>query len=379
MKKLVLIGIMQHFKLIEPLFNPMKTEIIAYYIWNPEDVVVFNGTRVYSYEDIAALSFDYAVLVSESVDHTHNQLLASGVPAEKILIGLNYYKSFYFINRILSDESYELFITGMSYAYGLLESELKKNALNLAFPGQDLLMDYWIARFMLESRMERKPKFALIGLAYNSFDYEFMQTRPVEDPRTTKRRVLNWPGLVARYLFASRRFAPALEKSLADHRVQQIASFTQECAFLVSPFERLLWGHDRNMDLLKNPPVGTRSIPSPKIIETSLKVSNKHYPDSVEANTSVLRSYLELLTKHGVKPVIVVHPQHPDYVEHFSENMIARFQEKVLLLREDFHFQFIDCFDSGFAQADDFKDVDHLTREASARFTRYLNDVVEWN
>ena len=103
---------------------------------------------------------------------------------------------------------------------------------------------------------------------------------------------------------------------------------------------------------------------------------NKNYPKTVEENIKIFDEYLNLLEKHNIKPIVMVAPVSKYYSKYFSKRIKDEFME-IIDERRD-RFQFIDCFDSKLFDDSDFFDVSHLNPRGASKFTKILNDLIEW-
>ncbi|SFB47824.1 hypothetical protein SAMN05216312_109202 [Cohnella sp. OV330] len=377
MKKIILVGIVQYFERYIKMLDPAKTEVVGAMIWNIESSNLFQGSRIHSYEELLSWEFDYIIVTNESASQAFDQMVSLGISQERIINGVSYYKSFYFLNQILSDRPIGLFITGLSYAFGLREHLIQANALNLAFAGQDLQLDYLLARALIEKRQGKLPKYAIVGLSYNSFDYDFWMTGEVDDQNIVKRRLLSWPGLVGRFYY-SNKHTNTIDERFIRHPVKLVSQLLKQSDLFISPLLNPIWGFDANMELYRATD-SKKKIQSDQVTKMAIKVSNKHYPNSVQHNVEVLKAYLTLLADNGIKPILVVHPQRPVFVDHYSLDAINRFRNIVSKMQTEFKFQIIDCFASNMMNEEDFHDIDHLNKDAEERFSNYILSAIEWD
>ncbi|SEN65382.1 hypothetical protein [Paenibacillus sp. OV219] len=321
---------------------------------------------------------DYIVISQRPLGTIFEQLVAFGVDRMKIVSAWNIYKSFSAISQIRTSGCIDTIITGLSYAVGIREQLLPNAALNLAFSSQDLLLDYCIARYVIHQRADKLPKFAIIGIASYSFNYEFMMTRASQDSSAIKSRMINWPGLVGRFSQLLGYNDTVAQADLNEHALEEVGHYIKQTELFQSPLGPANYEQMVNLSAAQRGGIVKRVIPAEGPKRVAEKVSMKYYAGSTDRNSKILHSYLELLTTHKIKPILVVHPQHPEYVRHFSPSLRAQFHEIIGELREQFEFQLIDCFDSELVGIHDFRDQDHLDTDAEDRFVEYLNQTIDW-
>ena len=105
---------------------------------------------------------------------------------------------------------------------------------------------------------------------------------------------------------------------------------------------------------------------------------NKNYPKTVEENKIIFEKYIKLLQKYNVKPIVVVCPTSKYYNINFSKRLKDQFFEIIYQMKIKYDFQYIDYFESKLFDDSMFYDVSHLTYEGGEKFTKILNETINW-
>ncbi|WP_372629533.1 hypothetical protein [Cohnella sp.] len=375
MKKVIIFGLGSGYNKIIQILDYTKVEVIGHTDNDLKKIEESKLCNVIKPEEICRHSFDYIVVASLFFSEIFTKLVGEGISSDKIVNGVSIYDSYLPVQRLLSREKIDLFVTGMSYAAGIEEELLRVNAVNLAFAGQDLLLDYCLAKQVIHSRIDRLPKFSIIGLAYYQLNYEFIKTRKTNDANVRETRLKAFPGLVSRYYHLSSNYDPQYFNAFYQHQAEEARFCVYHSEIFVSIKDK--YTAAKTTIQVKNE--------KPKMVvnadqrkDLAKKLSSKYYHESVLRNQNILAQYLELLVINDIKPIIVIHPQHPDFVRNFSPLMVNRFINLLDTLRQSYNFQLIDCFESNIVGDDDFKDLHHLSLEGNRKFTQYLNNNINW-
>jgi hypothetical protein len=108
------------------------------------------------------------------------------------------------------------------------------------------------------------------------------------------------------------------------------------------------------------------------------KDCDKDYPNTVLENQAIFREYITFLKDHNIKPIVVVFPASKYYTKYFSDRIENEFHTIINKFKAEFKFQYIDYFRSDLFNDDDFEDVSHLNSKGAEKFTKILNEVIEW-
>jgi hypothetical protein len=379
LKRAIIFGIRRYSNVIEKMIETQDTTIIGYSDFDTR-LFLDNEKSYYKVEELNSLQFDYLFIGCYPFISVYKRLIDLGIETNKIINAVSYYNSYIHFNALHLKSPVDLFVTGLSYAYGIPVQLLNDNAVNLAYPGQDLLLDYSIAQYLIHNHRGQIPRYAVIGLAYYSFNYEFIQTQPRDDEYIRLSRMSLWPGLVGRYYHMAQYANSNYLEHLHAHKVSEIGKYLEHTKLFISPLDKPF--HDVNMVVFNKDQISRvqkKELDLESRWRVAEKISNKDYPQSIENNIAILRSYLQLLTDHNIKPILVVHPQHPEFVSKFSSRMKEQFRSIMDSLRKQYNFQLIDSFESNLMGDMDFKDPDHLDAEAQVRFTQYLRSTINWN
>jgi len=377
MKQVIIYGIRFYTHVIDRMLDPKQFKVMGYSDSNTQFFLGDDRTY-FTIDQLSSLEYDYVLIGRYPFTDAYKCLVANGVAPEKIINAISFYNSYMPFNTLNLKKSVDIFATGLSYMYDLPIQLLSDNAVNLAYPGQDLLLDYSIAQYMIQAHSGHLPRYAIIGLAYYSFNYEFLHTEPRDEVHVKLARMSLWPGLVGRYVLLSRYAQEIQVNTLKQHKVPDIGEYIEHSEMFISPLEKPI--HDEDMLKYKKiQPVQKKKLEAEQFHRVAEKVSNKSYPQSVKYNHIILKKYLQLLTDNQIKPIIVIQPQHPEYAHRFLTRMKDQFHSIIDDLSQSYTFQLIDCFESEIANDMDFKDPDHLDEESQNKFALYLRSAINWD
>lgn len=339
--------------------------IIAFLDNNPRALGTKNAVPVLCPDKINNIKYDFIVIGSQYNQEIYKQLISLNVEKTKIL---QFYKvldsEFDYIENAInmfrsSKIQYEMLATGISYCYVGLRAELmKKRCFTFAFGSQDIYYDYNIIKYILKNYPNKTNslRYCLIGLNYYTFQYDMSLS-------SMKNKVMLYYkniGLLHNNFEISNHYEEYLiSKNIADKifRIGKDGKYDYDWVVEKLPIEK-------SMEELGK--------------EQAERDCDKNYPRTVEENRRILREYIELLKNNGIKPIIVIFPASKYYTKYFSKRIENEFKSIISELMKEHRLQYIDYFRSELFVDDDFADVSHLSFSGAEKFTRILNDIIEW-
>ena len=106
--------------------------------------------------------------------------------------------------------------------------------------------------------------------------------------------------------------------------------------------------------------------------------SSMDYKDTRYENEKILDNYIHFLKENNIKPIIVICPTSSYYRKYFNNNKKTTFYNILNRINEKYNVQVIDYFQSCLFQDDDFWDYSHLNGKGAEKFTKILNEEIEW-
>lgn len=322
----------------------------------------FEGIKIIKPSEIYNYCYDCIVIASQYNKKIFAQLIGMGIDRSKIFqffkfLDLNYNYLNYKFKLYKDNPDYKTIITGISYTeFGLIPNLLNNKAFSFANGSQDLYYDYKIIEHIIKFTSSTNIKYVIIGLCYYSFQYDLSLS------------------------------------SLSD-KVSIYFSVLGDCHNLYSSedlFNEVDINNDLAIKLLKKNDNnsfeiawGKRFLVKNKNLDDMGKKQafidcNKNYPKTVIENIVILKNYLKLLKDNNIKPIVVVFPASKYYTKFFSKNIEEEFFSILKKVRENFSFQYIDYFRSELFNDCDFADVSHLNSAGADKFTKILNQKIEW-
>lgn len=106
--------------------------------------------------------------------------------------------------------------------------------------------------------------------------------------------------------------------------------------------------------------------------------ADKNYPDTRDENIKILDDYLTLCGRNRIRPIMFLPPMTEGYIKHFSKQKLDEFHYLVgQACKKHPYAVFIDGWKlQGFTDAD-FRDIDHMNVYGAAKFSTFLNSVIE--
>jgi hypothetical protein len=343
-----------------------KCKIIAFLDNNSEMWGTKDGICVESPENVMKLEYDFIVIASQYNDSIYNQLVELNINKEKIL---QFYRIMdsennYVRNQIQifeeSNKNYEMLATGISYCnLGLREDIIEKRCIKFAFGSQDLYYDYNVINYLFDKFNDKckKIKYCLIGLSYYSFQYD-MSLSSMKDKVILYYETI---GLVHNNPAVLKSYEGYLNsKKIAD----KIFEIREDGKYLIKYKTTVFPKYEEREEIGR--------------IQAQ-RDCNKNYPQTVEENIEIFKSYLELLKNNNIKPIVVVFPVTKYYRNYFSNIITEEFVNIINEFKNYYKFQYIDYFNCSELLDDcDFIDVSHLNYIGAEKFSKILNKTIKW-
>lgn len=325
-----------------------------------------NNIDIIEPNNIGNYCYDYIIIASQFNDEIYNQLIQLGIKHEQIFQyykfldnNRNYYKDS--INRFINNlnDDIEIINTGISYSWtGFDTGVCKKKAYNFAYASQDLFFDYYTLKYLIENYKEKlsKLKYVIVGMCYYSFQYD-MSLSAMRGKTILYYEILNIAhhfkdieGVYKEY---------ELNKQIADKLFRKRADGNYDFNWEVNDF------------IICN----AKEEIGKKQAEIDC---NKNYPRTVKEYTEIFKDYLKLLKKNNIKPIVVVFPATKYYTKYFSKRIEDEFKYIITETQKEYDFQYVDYFRSELFYDEDFKDVSHLNIKGAEKFTKILNELINW-
>lgn len=320
--------------------------------------------------EINTYNFTFIIIASMYEDEIVMQLQSIGVSKQKIIsISKHDYINEYMgriecLEKIIGDlnkyNSYEMIITGLSYAQGIQTENLKLKTMNFALPSQDLFFDYCIAKYFLNVKKDKfqNVRKVIIGLSYYSFEYDLLKS--------------SQHILVLRY----NKYMPEIKNIVASISKEKLIQY-QNIILKYENFDKKYKTLNKIIAKTQINEYVTREL---QITKTDRKRiaelhSNKNYPKTVHENRLILEEYLQLLQQNNISAIVVVHPQHKDYRKYFSNRISLQFHNIIMEMQEKYDFELIDYYSSNLFDDDDYFDTHHLGR-GREKFSKILNEII---
>lgn len=326
----------------------------------------YNNKEIVNPSTINKKKFDYILIASQFNESIYKQLLEIKIREDRIFEFFRYIECCYnYIKLDLENiekniQEIETIMTGISYAEKAIKSELLiKKTNKLARPSQDLYFDYNLVKYIVKNNKNYiiNLKYVLICLSYYSFEYDMSNSA--------------MKGKVQLYYEAiGEKHHLEFENNLLKR--MEINKIIAEKILARHPngVPKINWINNENNKL--------NTVDEENCKKQALLDGNKNYPETVKENTQIFKDYLELLKDNNIKPIVIVCPVSKYYAKYFPQRLKDEFHTIINETRKEYDFQFIDYFNSDLFNDEDFYDVSHLNNEGAEKFTKILNEIVEW-
>lgn len=253
------------------------------------------------------------------------------------------------------EEKLDFFSTGISYIQDGLDMEAFSNlkGVNLAQSGQDIFYSYKMAEGML-SQNRGTYKFALIGLAPYSFDYDsslafsssfyplyyYPIFRDFKDSYMGKDLMKN-----------------LLNDQMYDHLMQNSDAMKADLNRMFIKNSYMNASFSRDMAL--------------SVENEAESLNNKNYPETVSENINLLHRYVRLLKEYNITPVFCILPFSKLLRKFYEKEKISCFRNIIKKFKEQYAIEVIDFWDADIENKY-FYNLSHLNKDGSTLISKMI-------
>lgn len=347
--------------------NALKNNIeIVAFIDNQNTVKYIENILVISPDEIYKFEFDYIIIASMYSNEMHQQLLRLNIERKKIIDIFDFINntiSPYLIFKCRLDKFLNLnqadgIITGMSYfKYGINTEHLKNKMYNFSWDAQDLFYDYMIAKYIINN-FRKKIKYAFVGLSIYSFEHDFSKTEYAS--------FLTFHLMYSYYKIFNEFHNMKLNKLLNDqiYKYDFIFSLFDENKLSIFVDQDDIWNYSKNKDIL---------IENNLVLNDYVKKMNKkNYIQTRKENKKIFETYIKMLIKNEVKPVVILLPLSIELNNQTSRILKNDFYNIISELKENLNFNFLDYSEIGLDNSY-FYDYHHLNSNGALYITDLIN------
>ena len=314
--------------------------------------------------------YDFVLCVSNSgtVWNIHERFRDYGLPQNKFLhfcLALNSANNDFLVKRSLKYyqehfEEFDMFATGISYTAVALDATKfeGRKLFNFGRSSQDLYYDYKIAKFVLsETEGKEKIKYALIGLAPESFHYDLSKSYATA-------------GRLLQYFIA---FDDLHNFWLPKEEYRKI--FREH--FLSFEITHEFELDENNPGLERGVAVGINLYDKVNAKKSIYSGRAKNYPETREENIKILDDYLTLCEKSNVRPIMFLPPMHKIAIECTDKKRLNEFYYLVNeAVKKHSGAKFLDGWKMPGFTDDDFYNPPHLNLQGSAKFSEIFDKAI---
>lgn len=257
---------------------------------------------------------------------------------------------------------FEIFATGISHVEKALDVTcFKYKTFNFGRGSQDLYYNFQVAKFAISCGGGHNTtiRYALIGLAPYSFHYDLSKSA-------------NNQFLMLQYFIAFKdlhnfHLPNEIYKKLL-HKDYLAQKFSSDSFDVNNPYFAK-FGEARHIS-------PQARLEARDIIDTW---SEKVFPETREENIGILDEYLTLCEENNIRPIVFLSPMTKAYIKYYNSQRLEEFYSLVEQIIKRHHLAiFIDGWRLKFLSDADFYDVEHMNIEGAAKFSSFLNGIVEY-
>jgi len=319
------------------------------------------------------VKFTNNTLVWESVlEYFYNYVI--------ILYNSNY--DYYYLKNALKSTvklNIDTLILGSSYAcFGIEETLMDINAINLSLPSQDLYYANIIARYVCDKN--KNIKRILIGTGYYSFYTDLSKTKN----ETEIRRVSD----VYYPLFQDLHNCLILPNSHCQpdisnvYHITKIIDIISEDIFEINNREYFCKGREREKLKLctwNNAKIEWKDVDVLQKIESGEKRANNHNrnknnEESYLENINHLNSFVKYCNQRNIVVYMIAFPSTSYYKNYLNPDYNKKYKDALNEIKGEIHL--LDFNDLDIFCDDDFNDMDHLNKQGAEKLTLVLNEII---
>ena len=107
--------------------------------------------------------------------------------------------------------------------------------------------------------------------------------------------------------------------------------------------------------------------------------AEKNYPETCSENVKILDNYLTLCEENEIRPVVFMSPMTQAYIKLYNRQRLEEFYSLTAqIIERHSSALFIDGWRLNFLTNADFYDVEHLNIAGAAKFSAFLNEIIEY-
>ena len=256
---------------------------------------------------------------------------------------------------------FEIFATGISHVEKALDVTcFKHKTFNFGRGSQDLYYNLQVAKFAIScgGGHNKTIRYALIGLAPYSFHYDLS--------KSANNQFLMLQHFIAFKDLHNFHLPTEVYKNFF-HKGYLAQKFSLDSMDVNNPYFAK-FGEARHIS-------PQARLEARDIIDTW---SEKVFPETCEENIGILDEYLTLCEANNIRPLVFLAPMTEAYIKYYNRQRLEEFYSLVEQIINRHHLAiFIDGWRVKFLSDADFYDVEHLNIEGAAKFSFFLNGIVE--
>lgn len=376
--KIVVYGLNKNTIIVNQVIDKSKVDIINYVDTTGLNIgKCIDGKIIIAKEEMQNIYFDYIILC-EDLTSDNNLNLNSTInfgAYMRLNFDYNFYKKY--CDLVRNNKVFDGIITGLSYAeVGINTKYFNKNFFNFAVSSQDIFYDYEMAKYILNVYgMKNSLKYAIISLAYYSFDYDMSKSS--KGIRTN----IYYPFVKNMHNYTRQAIAIKQNEMFFNNTKNILQK-----DFYLKIYDLLKEETEKYLYEICDNKFNHKICNSKEIEDTIIEIKqtfNKNYPGTQKENINILEDYLNLLIQNNIKPIIVICPESEFSRKYIDNKMEVKFLNIIKFLKQKYNFLLLNYFnDNGFNE-EDFYDGVHLNHCGARKFTKILNNdinsyIKEW-
>lgn len=365
------------YRLFDSIINPnikiidtLKKISYSEYIFNilvidkencAEELDMYHFDKVIYYNKFIDDSFNLAMKIYNS-QYDYNYLRYSLEKAKKANI-----------NGIVVGTSYSM--------YGIDESMLEGDVVNLSLASQDLYYSYKIAKNIISHNNNIKKCF--IGTGFWSF---YMDVSKSLDDGVPRIQNVYYPILLDSHNY---EYEGNIKNQTLANYIDDEIKYIFNISKLDDRFNEFIFqGYETYFNTSRtknnNNMLGMNKLVSMSL-EDKLKVAKiragSHnelikYKETKNENIFILTEFLEYLCNKNIKPIIINFATTRYYFKFISLEHITEYNEVISELSKKYKFEFIDLNNYDIFEDDDFVDMDHMSDKGTFKVNEVLNNIL---
>jgi hypothetical protein len=258
----------------------------------------------------------------------------------------------------------EVLIAGPSYANTINPQFLSYKGFNLFNDAEDIF--YHVK--LVEKTLERMPKLKLIILpiSYYSLEYRLDQS-PASWRVAFYQSVWSIPPRSALSYFN-----PILYSYTAAYGWREVLSLMERG--FISSDQRVLyangWREIGSQTIAENAEWERSGWQLVELNESMMRVEN------IAGNMQLLGGLIETCQNRGIQVMLITTPLHHFYYDHLKTDKLARMQENIQLLVNQYQVPYLNFMKDERFKAEDFYNPDHVSNAGAEKFSRLMDEII---